>query len=98
MGKLPFGSHKAYPDEKGTESSSSSSSSSRIARGHKAYPDEKGTERRCIPLCIRLLIDVTRHIPMKRELKGTVSVRCRWRCAACHKAYPDEKGTERKRE
>ncbi len=37
--------------------------------GHKAYPDEKGTERWMNGL-LRKPKDVTRHIPMRRELKG----------------------------
>ena len=37
---------------------------------HKAYPDEKGTERDCGVWVGFADIGVTRHIPMKRELKG----------------------------
>ena len=87
---------------------------------HKAYPDEKGTERiqvildhrigtlvtRHIPMKRELKdllelfpfqglrILVTRHIPMKRELKVDDVVRFNGTDFS-HKAYPDEKGTER---
>ncbi len=61
---------------------------------HKAYPDEKGTES---PLALADRFDmriVTRHIPMRRELKVRgVSIR-QGSSSEGHKAYPDEKGTE----
>ena len=37
--------HKAYPDEKGTESIYIINVIRRHTMSHKAYPDEKGTER-----------------------------------------------------
>ncbi len=37
--------HKAYPDEKGTESPVGVRLILSQIVGHKAYPDEKGTER-----------------------------------------------------
>ncbi len=38
-------SHKAYPDEKGTESTQGWIQLRLFKYCHKAYPDEKGTER-----------------------------------------------------
>ncbi len=60
--------------------------------GHKAYPDEKGTESRPEPRPDPGP-DVTRHIPMRRELKEIFS-HLNSLQEARHKAYPDEKGTE----
>ncbi len=62
--------------------------------GHKAYPDEKGTESGRHPrrTCPRPW--VTRHIPMRRELKGNRLGHNLSRYEPGHKAYPDEKGTE----
>ncbi len=85
---------------------------------HKAYPDEKGTERQRWSQARMLLSEVTRHIPMRRELKAffistytayskvTRHIPMRrelkdveyaigpgWNTVG-HKAYPDEKGTE----
>ncbi len=37
--------HKAYPDEKGTESPTAQKIELLLEARHKAYPDEKGTER-----------------------------------------------------
>ncbi len=59
--------HKAYPDEKGTESVARDTDV--LFRGcHKAYPDEKGTERLMLS-SFSSFLQVTRHIPMRRELK-----------------------------
>ncbi len=39
---------------------------------HKAYPDEKGTERLIAAGWLDRSVAVTRHIPMRRELKDTI--------------------------
>ncbi len=44
----PFVGHKAYPDEKGTESRLWISFDNGNHFSHKAYPDEKGTESKLI--------------------------------------------------
>ncbi len=41
------------------------------------------------------LTSVTRHIPMRRELKAISASISTIFSLLCHKAYPDEKGTER---
>jgi len=61
---------------------------------HKAYPDEKGTERVRPLRWFGRPSYVTRHIPMKRELKA-LSLPLFFHMRERHKAYPDEKGTER---
>ncbi len=40
-----------------------------LGSGHKAYPDEKGTERYNLTNFVFHVLFVTRHIPMRRELK-----------------------------
>ncbi len=62
--------HKAYPDEKGTERSLPILISALQGACHKAYPDEKGTERQFHQEKEEYHKQVTRHIPMRRELKG----------------------------
>ncbi len=62
--------------------------------GHKAYPDEKGTERAHALQLPELFVNVTRHIPMRRELKVVRVESYHEFHIFCHKAYPDEKGTE----
>ena len=74
-----YGCHKAYPDEKGTESSIRDFL--RIVpgfHGHKAYPDEKGTESMRFSFTHLHHILVTRHIPMKRELKAELGIWPPW--------------------
>ncbi len=44
---------------------------------------------------IRKMTSVTRHIPMRRELKEDVAHNQEVVRVGRHKAYPDEKGTER---
>ncbi len=61
--------HKAYPDEKGTESSPGHRRTAQDKQCHKAYPDEKGTESPPLIRCPGNVDAVTRHIPMRRELK-----------------------------
>jgi len=61
----------------------------------KTDPDEKGTERVVAVVVSRQIGQVSRLIPMKRELKGFQPELCSRRGdMGCFKTDPDEKGTE----
>ncbi len=61
--------HKANPDEKGTETKIGLARIFPTVPDHKANPDEKGTETGVQVGPTYMNPQITRLIPMKRELK-----------------------------
>ena len=90
----PRGGFKTDPDEKGTEREDDFRAGFRYGGGFKTDPDEKGTESfgKRSPKQSNML-DVSRLIPMKRELK-VPALSARRLASPGFKTDPDEKGTE----
>ena len=91
-------SHKANPDEKGTERSHRRETGpSRTQFVTKPIPMKRELKELCMCISDYAVRAVTKPIPMKRELKAFRSASPWASSARSHKANPDKKGTESQR-